>query len=127
MGKDITARWQHVTDVVSRVSFPGYEFSIQGWVSGLVTLRVEYQEKDVMTGIPETQHGRRWIIEDDATDMAIIQTCFKALLTSLEHRAREHFTFEGRALLQPHYSLAAMLNIAPERRVDADALELEPV
>jgi len=126
-GKEKARRWHHVMNVIARINFPGYQFYPQCLANdepGLVTVHVQYEEKDVMSGVKETQHGRRWIIEDDATDMAIIQTCFKALMTSLEHRARENFTVDNKAIMQPHYTLDDILEIAPERTVEAEAIEV---
>lgn len=111
-------RAREVGRIVESIDFPGYTFLLgtkQNFNPEIVTVRVSYDEKDVMSGVKETQFGRRWIIEPEATDMAIIQTCFKALLTSLEHRAREHFTYQGKAILQPHFDLEKLLAIAPGR------------
>ena len=121
-----TQRLTRVTGLVSSTTFPGYRFQVTGsWVTGLITVHVEYEEADVMSGVEETQHGRRWIIEHDATDMAVIQTCFKALLTSLEHRARENFTYDGRAILQPHYDLNTLMAISPARSLAAEPIPFE--
>lgn len=96
-----------VFSVINKCSYPGYAFSVA--VEGrLVVLRVVFTGPDVVDG-SETQMGRPWVIEFGAHPPQIVQTAFKAVLTSLEHRARESFAYGGRAVMSPHRTPAQML------------------
>lgn len=109
---------ERVYAIVSEVAFPGYRFQVQEDDSGGVIrtmVRVVYEEPDVMTGVRETQEGRWWLINHGWAPGQIVQTCFKAVLTSLEHRGREHFTWRGRAVLQPHFDLPTLWQMAAPR------------
>lgn len=110
---DIQTEDTRVSSVVNRIQFPGYKF-ILNYVPEGYHVHVQYHENDVMTGVNEEQNGRKWYFPYEQSEGQIIQTCFKAILTSLEHRAREHFTYKGKAILQPHMKVDDLLKIAPE-------------
>ena len=56
-----------------------------------------------------TWKGRRWHISQYAIDEEVVQTALKAVLTALEHEAREDFKYCGRAIYGPHQSLGQLL------------------
>lgn len=99
--------------LVSFLHFPGYEFKVSPLGEDFV-LQVSYVEPDVMTGVPETQEGRRWLFPSGQTAGQVVQTAFKAVLTSLEHRAREHFLYMGKPVLQPHLDIEALWASLPK-------------
>ena len=101
-----------VRTIVADVFFPGYTFQVEPINPEQMAIRVIYDEPDVMSGVVEEQHGRWWPIERKWHNGQIVQTCLKALLTSLEHRAREHFTWRGRNVFQPHFSMMTLWDIA---------------
>ncbi len=94
-----------IADIVDKIAFPGYTFLVDTVAGRLYSIRVRYVEPDVMSGVPEEQNGRQWVIPEGQTRGQIVQTCFKAILTSLEHRAREHFLYRGKPVLQPHLDI----------------------
>jgi hypothetical protein len=112
---DMTTREnRRICDVVALVSFPGYEFIVDWWGDNAdCFVSVRYVEPDVMTGMNEEQRGRKWLIPPGQTAGQIVQTCFKALLTSLEHRAREWFAYKGKAVFQPHWDIETLVAAAP--------------
>jgi hypothetical protein len=97
--------------VAYKLKFPGYNLSVER-TPDTVFVFVTYNEPDVFTNVYELQRGRRWIIENNWNEAQIVQTFFKAILTSLEHRAREHFTYGGRAILNPHHSIDQLYELA---------------
>lgn len=103
-----------VQAVVDAVRFPGHEFLLWTDRERLV-VRVRYVEADVETGREEEQYGREWYFPAGQTAGQIVGTCFKALLTSLEHRAREHFLYHGKPVLQPHFDVDELWKLMPER------------
>lgn len=53
--------------------------------------------------------GRKWRLSRHMTDMEFVLTAFKAILTALEHEAREVFKVDGVALLDSHLDLERSL------------------
>lgn len=143
--KEYRERFKFVSDVAKQIKIPGYRVTVTGFFSaspnfqtfsppgelpgrphhpdGFVVLYLEYDEKDVETGKVELQRTRPWMIDAGATEMAIIQTSFKAYLTSLEHRARENFTYMNVAVLHPHHTLRDLMECAQTRNVEADPVK----
>lgn len=105
---------REIWDVLSEVHYLGYDFRME--VNGSqVSINCTYKEPDVQSGSMETQNGRPWAIDPSWGAQQIVQTALKAILTSLEHRCREHFTWRGRAIYQPHFDLETLWTAAPER------------
>lgn len=111
--------------IMADVRFPGYTFEtgqMAGPGEGIsLYLRVRYDEPDVMTGVKEEQVGRVWHVPVGQTVGQIVQTCLKAILTSLEHRAREHLTYKGKPVLQPHLDIETVWQLLPARPQTTDA------
>ncbi len=61
------------------------------------------------------QHGRKWYVSTYATRSEVVQTAFKAVLTALEHEAREEFTYRGEAIFGPHFNVDALHDLAVSR------------
>jgi hypothetical protein len=97
---------------VSDCHFPGYELLV-GELGDGFSVSVRYTEEDILSGVPEEQNGRKWYVPPGQTKGQIVQTCFKAVLTSLEHRAREHFTYRGKLVLQPHMDIDDVWDMLP--------------
>lgn len=102
-----------ICGIVSRVNFPQYNFDVEP-IGDEYYIQVYYNEADILTGVTEEQRGRKWVFPTRQTDGQIVQTCFKAVLTSLEHRCREHFTYDGKLVMQPHLPLEKLTKICPE-------------
>ena len=81
-------------------------------------LQGRYMEQDVVTGDPEDQHTRKWLLSRHMVKSEIVQTAFKCYLGSLEHRAREHFTYRGRRVLGPHFDVDALWEICKDKYLD---------
>ena len=101
-----------VRRIVEEVKFPGYTFTVEA-LGDHVYVQVSYNEPDVMSGVVEEQRGRKWLLPSGQTVGQVVQTCFKAILTSLEHRAREHFLWRGKPVLQPHMDLEQVWQSLP--------------
>jgi hypothetical protein len=72
-----------------------------------------YDEPDVLSGEDAVQTTRWWPINPEWTKDQIVQTLFKCVLTSHEHRVREHFLYKGRPVFGPHFELDKLWEIAP--------------
>lgn len=105
------ATLQRLRDVLLQCSFPGFTFFID-FVMGRFYLQGTYREADTVTGVEEQQFTRKWLISPHMTKSEIVQTAFKCILTSMEHRTREWFTYRGKAIFGPHFNVDALHQIA---------------
>ncbi|WP_150526786.1 hypothetical protein [Roseibium sediminis] len=71
-----------------------------------------------VTGEPYPWTGRKWLLSEHMTEGEIVQTVFKAVLTAIEHEAREAFLYKGQAIFDPHYDIEKLTKL----RSQADAL-----
>lgn len=101
-------------ELVSFISYPGLTFEADGDYLGedgqgsIMWLQVVCEEGTCnVTGLPMSWRGRRWIIEEDATEGEVVRTALKAVLTAIEHEARENFAVNGEAIFDPHKAGAA--------------------
>lgn len=91
--------------VVSRIRFPGLTIQLEHQEHGLC-VRVHCPTGVcTVTGEPAPWSGRPWPVSLDITNADLVQTAFKAVLTALEHEAREVFTFQGETVMQPHRNM----------------------
>jgi hypothetical protein len=103
---------------IAECSFKDYTFAVtKSETTGAVYLAATYLEPDTVTGLVETQHTRRWFLSPAMGRSEIVATAFKCALTSMEHRTREWFLYNGRAVYQPHYDVDALWEICEERQV----------
>jgi hypothetical protein len=91
------------------VSYPGYTFQVREGHGG-VFLQATYWEADVSTGSPsgdrlELQSTRKWLLSPHMTKSEVVQTAFKCVLTSAEHRVREWFRYQDKAIFGPHFDV----------------------
>ncbi len=61
------------------------------------------------TGQPILWHGRKWALSTHMTRSEVVQTAFKAVVTALEHEARERFRYRGESVFDPHYDIDALV------------------
>jgi hypothetical protein len=92
-------------DLTSRVEFRDWTFVVDRMGDGFY-LQASFRHETAV------QHGRKWYISSHAIREEVVQTALKAVLTALEHEAREEFRFDGRAIYGPHFSLEALAEAA---------------
>jgi hypothetical protein len=56
--------------------------------------------------------GRQWRISQHATKSEVVQTAMKAVLTALEHEAREEFLYADTAIFGPHFNVDDLVVLA---------------
>ncbi len=109
---------QEMRAILDLVNYPGYDFFIFRSQNGAIYLQAEYEESDIVTGKPERQHTRKWYLSEHAVKSEIVQTALKCVLTSAEHRVREHFLYRGARVFGPHFDVDALHELATARRLD---------
>lgn len=98
------------TEVLGRVSFPGFKFHALRWALGYY-LQIECDGVDNVSGERLVWKSRKWILSPHMTDGEVVQTAFKAVLTALEHEAREKFKYRDVTVFDPHYDIEALVEL----------------
>lgn len=82
-------RLQEIRDIVAEVQFRNYHFDVLEIGFGETRiLRARFMAKDIVTGKPEKQFTRKWLLSEHMTRSEIVSTALKCVLTSEEHEAR---------------------------------------
>ena len=107
--------------VLGRIRYPGFRFQVHHDVGGEVPyLQIACDQGTCnVAGEPVAWKGRKWMLSPHMTDGEIVQTAFKAVLTALEHEAREQFTYRGLSIFDPHYDIEKLVAL----RAEADCLK----
>lgn len=110
---------RRLNELRALISFPDYTFCTRAAPQGTYFLFAWYFERDVRTGNMERQTTRRWLITPQMTNSEIVQTAFKLVMTSYEHRAREHFRYKGARIFGPHFDVEDLVRLCEDGRNDA--------
>lgn len=95
--------FQDFHQLVARIKHPDRKFGVGSWGSIGFYLYVYF------TADGQEWKGRKWFVSKHSEPNEVCQTALKAVLTSLEHEAREHFTVDGKAIYAPHFDLDFLL------------------
>lgn len=88
--------------ILNECKFLDWEFLLQ-FDGPRPYLQVRFQAPDSRYGgDPTHQTGRKWFLSYHMTRSEVVQTAFKAVLTAVEHEAREGFTWRDRPVFGPH-------------------------
>lgn len=86
----------------------------------IMYMQVRFPDADLVTGIIETQHGRKWILSKHMTKSEVVATAFKAVMTAEEHEMREKFRYRGRMVYGPHFHVDALWQCAQQIEIRED-------
>ena|ERR1700733_7348629 len=101
--------------VIDGCTFPEYTFLAE-YEDGALYISATYDEADTITGNIEEQHTRDWVLDmANVTKSQIVATCFKCVLTSMEHKTREWFTYQNKPIFNPHQDVDKLLEITEAR------------
>jgi len=109
---------QEIRSIVGLCAYQDYTFEVQIDHRGAMYLQAHYTEPDVKTEAPEKQFTRRWFLSPAMCKGEIVQTVFKCVLTSMEHRTREHFKYQARAIFGPHFDVDSLWMICDDEHLD---------
>lgn len=101
--------------VLSLVRYKNWQFHVEERGEHLY-MQARFPDPDLVTGVLETQHGRKWILSKHMTRSEVVTTAFKAVLTAEEHEVRERFRYRGRMVFGPHFNVEALYDAA--KRLD---------
>lgn len=94
--------------ICDRITFPKMRIDVRE-KNGVPFLQIFCRGECNITGEKMDWRGRKWMLSEHMTDGEIVQTAFKAILTALEHEARETFRYLGQAIFDPHFDLERLV------------------
>lgn len=117
-----------VANVLTQLHYPGltFEATYEGnhWHIRVACLKGVCNE----TGKEWSWHGRWWRISNFTTKQEVVGTAFKALITALEHEARENFLYRGQPIYDGHLDVDYLADcMTMEDPLDRRAPEVEIV
>ncbi|MGE0539715.1 MAG: hypothetical protein AB7R89_06015 [Dehalococcoidia bacterium] len=95
---------EHMREIVAAVRSPERNFIAYEDQFGHLFVFVEYWESDSNDpdAGPQLQQGWPLLLTGMTEPTQVVQACFKALMTSLEHQAREWFLYRDQPVMSPH-------------------------
>lgn len=105
---------EDVRAILNEIDCGEYQFNLL-IKEGDMFLQLAYVEPCIITGHEKVQKTRKWYISPWMVKNEIVQTALKAVLTSMEHRAREMFKYRGRRIYGPHFDVDALWVICGSR------------
>lgn len=100
--------------IVRDCEFQDYVFTVYE-DEGRIHIGAHYYEADTLTGKMSLQTTRQWYISEPTNRSEVVATCFKCIMGSMEHKAREWFLYQNKAIYQPHHDVDKLLSITEER------------
>lgn len=103
--------------IIKQIEFEGWEFLVirPSHSVGNCLLQVRFSADGKEWG------GRKWYLSPYMTVSEVVQTALAAVLAAVEHEAREHFLYQGRAIYGPHLNVTNLLEL-----VDLGAVDVRP-
>lgn len=77
--------------------------------SAVIYLQLAFDAPCSTSGVSESWRSRKWMLSRYMTDSEVVQTCFKAVMTAMEHETREKFLYKGQPVFQPHFDVEALV------------------
>jgi hypothetical protein len=108
---------EQIKEIVALIQYRDYVFDVTE-KNGTPFLQARYLEPDIITGEQEWQHTRKWQLSEYMVKSEIVQTALKSVLTSAEHRVREHFLYCGERIFGPHYDVDALVDLCRAKKLD---------
>ncbi len=114
--------------IVARISLGGM---LAGWTfrvaafegSRHLYLQVRATERCNDTGAAAEWGGRKYHISEHAADSEVVLTALKAVLTAVEHEARECFALDGVRLFDPHTDVFDLQSFVAQGYIGRDVRE----
>jgi|SRR5579859_637364 len=104
-------RQSQIEKLLSEITFQDWRFELVSSLDKLYLQVVAQGEDSRNPGTFYRWKGRKWLLSPHMTESEIVQTALKAVLTCVEHEAREQFQWKGRAIYSPHISIRALFQI----------------
>lgn len=104
--------FSEAADILEEIDYPGFIFHMHsnGNFSSAY-LQIICKAECNITGKEIEWHSRKWKLSQHMTKSEFVQTAFKAVLTAIEHEAREKFKYRGVSIFDPHYDVDRLVEL----------------
>lgn len=97
--------------IIDKITFPNMVFRTGTLGEGYFVQVQSIAACDAI-GADKDWRGRKWYLSAYSTKSEVVQTCLKAVITFLEHEARESFKYKGQAVFRPHFDVEELCAFA---------------
>jgi len=105
MKRDGRQTWYSLQAIIDMIEFQDWRFALKMDTDAQRPyLQLVFESPCAFTGEPQEQRCRKWPLSWHMCDSEVVNTGLGAVLSALEHEAREHFSFNGRRIFNPHRS-----------------------
>ena len=115
---DAVERYAELVDLIGAVECGDFVFVLRTTGDSRPYLQIQCEDKCTVTGDDYRWHGRKWQLSWHMTDSEVVQTCWLAAKTAMEHELRERFKWEGECIFRPHFDIRALHEISRANRVE---------
>ncbi len=103
-------------EIVGDITFRTWRFVTSPIGQGFLLQVIFFTDaEDFTAAIYEKQRGRKWYISRFSTKSEVVRTALKAVLTAVEHEAREDFHFRESRVFGPHIDVDALIEICSRK------------
>ena len=95
-----------VKEALSGVEYENAAFNVEETMGGY-NIWLSALEKCSYSGELSMQEGRKWFVSIKCTPSDVVRTAFKAVVTWVEHEARETFKYNNKRVFSPHLDLVS--------------------
>lgn len=106
---------EEMSEVLDQVEFRDWDITLNRVYNDLSVhtyLQVQFDATCNVTGELQRQHGRKWLLSPHMTRSELVTTAIKAVLTAIEHEAREEFLYRGEMIFAPHFDVEDLVTLS---------------
>ncbi len=108
---------ENIERIVSEISFKDWTIKIGQYECKTPYLQVLFYDNDRITGGPELQRCRKWILSYHMVDSEVVRTAFKAIEAAMLHEVQEEFKYRGVRVYNPHLDLDELVDSIKSKEV----------
>lgn len=108
-----------VQAILDNIKYLDWKFTVKGRIANPevpVSMQVSFEAPCTKTGEEQGWKSRKWIISQHMVKSEIVLTAFKAMMTAIEHEARESFFVEGQPIFGPHINVDVLIGLYKQGR-----------
>lgn len=110
-----------MSEVLDRIEFRDWDLELVRVYNDEAVytyLQVRFDAPCNVTGESRRQHGRKWLLSPHMTRSELVTTALKAVLTAVEHEAREEFLYKGEMIFAPHFDVEDLVTLSQTGHAD---------
>ena len=109
---------EYQIDILKKVQYRDWVLHVDNGMAGRAPyLQWKWFDRCSKTGEIKEWASRKWVLSEYMVRSELVATAFKAVLTALEHEAREFFQFDGKVTYNPHVDVIALNEVSEREEV----------